>query len=162
MAPWHYLDRCCLFVNTILGNEVLWNYESMIIFIRNNAIEDVCKIEAILCQPQCVFFLSYSVNMGSWSYSKKWQEPLIMWCSVFFFLSHSDLCVNMNSTAQWKLFISNYNTIFLSFEWFDAPQLTLVWRTWAVTLHQLTLFTLVDGMLVTVASWLLTLFLINT
>ena len=55
-TPSYYMTRCWNIVNYTFGNKFQWNFnQNLNSFIQENAFDNViCKIAAILSQPQCV------------------------------------------------------------------------------------------------------------
>ena len=58
-APSHYLNQCWNIVNSIPRNKLQWNLnQNSYIFSQENTFANVvCKVVAILSQPQCVNIL---------------------------------------------------------------------------------------------------------
>ena len=55
-APTHYLNKWWIIVVSIFRNKSLWNWnKNATVFFQENTFEnDICKMSAILSQPQCV------------------------------------------------------------------------------------------------------------
>ena len=73
--PSHYLNQCWNIVNFNLRNKLQWNINrNSYIFIQENAFENVvCKISAIMSQPQCV--VNTKIYFCWWHWNLAWLLP---------------------------------------------------------------------------------------
>ena len=71
--PSHYLNQCWIIVNWTRANVFQWNFnQNTTIFIEECAYENVvCKISAILSQPQCV---KHHKRNSLWPSDATWQH----------------------------------------------------------------------------------------
>ena len=76
MTPSHYLAQCWLVVCWILKNKFQWNLnQNTNIFMQENTIEKVvCKMAAILFQPQCVKDLYCICVISRFQRNKSWRS----------------------------------------------------------------------------------------
>ena len=80
MSPSHYLNQCWNIVNWTLRNKPQWNFDQhSYIFIKKNAFENlICKMAAILSQPECVNNNTFSIFMLEILYEKL-QDDVVKW-----------------------------------------------------------------------------------